>query len=92
MRCYFHLENGSDSLLDEVGVDVANAEEARIQALLAISEMEAETSRGRWWEGWSLRAVDTEDDLLFSLPLGTPPRSAHRRTFSLGLRGRANLT
>lgn len=70
MRCYFHLVNGGQEILDEEGLDVANLDDAKEQAALAINELRSETPDViDDWAGWRLEIVDADGNLLFSIPL-----------------------
>jgi hypothetical protein len=42
MRCYFHLVNSHEEILDDEGVEVTDLESARCQAFAAISELRHE--------------------------------------------------
>jgi len=69
MRCYFHLEDGVSSILDEDGVEVADSRRALHQALVDVLEVlyrEPDTSE---WDGWKLRVVDGLGNLLFLVAL-----------------------
>ena len=93
MRCYFHLENDTSRLLDEDGIEVADLQEARAQAVQAMLEVLGEESDTDWWTGWGFRVVDEMGDLLFLFPFvrAQAPRAAIRRqgdTFPLRLASR----
>jgi hypothetical protein len=83
MRCYFHLANGHDELLDETGANVATLEEARTAALKAIDELRREDpSLQRDWNGWELRIVDEAGRVLSVMRVNTIvyPVSGQRET------------
>ena len=42
MRCFFHLVNGHDTLLDDTGVEVPSLEVAKAHARKAIGELQQE--------------------------------------------------
>ena len=42
MRCFFHLLNGDDTILDDQGLEIADLHEAEVQALMAIQEVRQE--------------------------------------------------
>jgi hypothetical protein len=65
---YFHLKDAHEMILDDEGVEVSGAHEARIQALLAIAELQEEDARD--WSGWILTATDAHGRVLFTLNLG----------------------
>ena len=72
MRCYFHLVNGAETLLDDTGVEVADLETAKAQARKAISELRQDTGDViEDWDGWRLDIVCPEGTLLHSIPLTT---------------------
>src|ERR1044071_2760759 len=69
MRCYFNLEDGVSSILDEDGVEVADSRQALYQALVDVLDVfyrETDTSE---WDGWKLRVVDRSGNLLFFVAL-----------------------
>ena len=70
MRCYFNLEDRRSTILDEEGIEVADLAQARVQALIAATEVSAGEPDVQQWEGWDLKVVDTAGDVLFRLPLG----------------------
>ena len=70
MRCYFHLVNGVEEILDDTGVEVRDLESAKAQAALAINELRREIGPDvSDWSGWRLEIVCPEGTLLFSMPL-----------------------
>jgi hypothetical protein len=70
MRCYFHLVNGQDQLIDGEGVEVSDLHNAKAQALIAISELQRESVRiDEEWDGWCLHIHSTEGTFLLSIPL-----------------------
>jgi hypothetical protein len=70
MRCYFHLVNGHDAILDDTGIEVADLETAKAQAWQAIAELRHEADGGgEDWRGWRLDIVCPEGTLLYSCPL-----------------------
>jgi hypothetical protein len=70
MRCYFHLVNGAESILDDTGIEVSNLESAKAQAWEAINELRREADDGNQdWGGWRLNIICPEGSLLASLPL-----------------------
>ena len=72
MRCYFHLLNGHDTILDDTGLEVSNLEAMRCYAFQAICELREETSQGSAeWQGWRLDVVDSAGHVLLSVPLET---------------------
>jgi len=70
MRCFFHLVNGRETILDDTGIDVPDLETARAEAWKAISELRKEQNGvDDDWAGWRLDIVCPEGSLLHSLPL-----------------------
>ena len=70
MRCYFHLVNGHDTLLDDTGAEVSSVEIAKAYARKAIGELQQESQGAAAdWTGWRLDIVCAEGSLLHSLPL-----------------------
>ena len=72
MRCYFHLVNSHEELIDDEGVEVSDLESAKAQAMLAVTELQGEYGGviGNW-SGWHLHIVCPEVTLLHSIPLAT---------------------
>ena len=73
MRCYFHLVNGHETILDDIGIEVVDLEMAQVEARKAIAELrqeDDETSEN--WSGWRLDIVCPERGLLQSLDLNMP--------------------
>jgi len=72
MRCYFHLLNGHDTILDDTGLEVSNLEAMQCYAFQAISELREEASQiSAEWQGWRLDVVDPAGHVLLSVPLET---------------------
>jgi hypothetical protein len=70
MRCYFHLVNGDDAILDDTGVEVADLETARTEALRAIQELRQELDGFTdEWMGWHLDVVCPQGTVLLSVDL-----------------------
>ena len=70
MRCYFHLVNGHTMLTDEEGVEVADFEIAKVEALLAVSELQREYDGFiEDWSGWHLHILCNDGTLIHSFPL-----------------------
>jgi len=71
MRCFFHLVNGQQAILDEVGITVSDLEAAKAEALMAIDELrrESEGMSNDDWKGWTLNVVCLEGNLLYSVNL-----------------------
>ena len=73
MRCYFHLVNRYDVILDNIGVEVANLESAEAEARQAIRDLRQEDDQtDEEWQGWQLNVTDAAGQLLLSIPLSTP--------------------
>ncbi|WP_245435678.1 DUF6894 family protein [Microvirga calopogonii] len=69
MRCFFHLVNGDEAILDDTGVEVSDLKTAKTEAEKAISELRREFSVFDDWVGWRLNIVSSNGTLLCSLPL-----------------------
>ena len=70
MRCYFHLVNGQNELIDGEGVEVSDLQSAKAQALMAMSELQQESvGIDEEWNGWCLHIHSAEGTLLLSIPL-----------------------
>jgi hypothetical protein len=70
MRCYFNLVDGSEVIPDREGIEVSGPEEARSEALYVIREQrQADPVAAREWSGWTLTAVDSTGQQLFSMAL-----------------------
>jgi hypothetical protein len=70
MRCYFHLVNGHESILDDVGIEVSDLATAQDLALQAIDDIREEAIQlGAPWQGWRLEIVDLSGRTLVSIPL-----------------------
>jgi hypothetical protein len=70
MRCYFHLVNGQNELIDGEGVEVSDLLSAKAQALIAISELQQDAvGSDEEWDGWCLHIHSTEGTFLLSIPL-----------------------
>jgi hypothetical protein len=70
MRCFFHLVNGAEIILDDTGIEVSNLESAKAQAWEAIKELRREADdEAQDWGGWHLNIICPEGSLLASLPL-----------------------
>jgi hypothetical protein len=70
MRCYFHLVNSHDSILDDTGIEVSDLKAMESRALQAIHEIREEAIEvGASWQGWRLDIVDPSGGILLSIPL-----------------------
>jgi hypothetical protein len=70
MRCFFHLVNDHEEIVDNTGIEVQDLESAKVEALLAITELRHEIGAEiEDWSGWRLDIVCPEGTLLHSLPL-----------------------
>lgn len=70
MRCYFHLVNSHEEILDDEGIEVSDLEDAKAQALLAIEDIRKEAIQvGASWHGWRLEITDPSGRVLASLSL-----------------------
>jgi hypothetical protein len=70
MRCYFHLVNGHEGILDDVGNEVSDLNTAAEMARQAIDDIRSEALElGASWQGWRLDIVDPSGQILLSIPL-----------------------
>ena len=70
MRCYFHLVNSHEQILDEEGLEVLNLETMECFALQALHEIREEAIQlGASWQGWRLEVVDQAGRVLLTIPL-----------------------
>jgi hypothetical protein len=70
MRCFFHLVNGQETILDDSGIEVADLEMAKVQAQKAIRELRQEYGgASEDWSGWRLDIECPAGRLLHSLDL-----------------------
>ena len=70
MRCYFHLGNPDEKILDDEGIEVQDLKDAMAQAQGAISELRQQIGdEAEGWRGWRLDVVCSEGSLLHSIPL-----------------------
>jgi uncharacterized protein DUF6894 len=68
MHCYFNLVSPHQTIIDEEGIAVADAEEARTFAREAISEMVQDgVAEIAHWRGWEIEARDASGTVLFTL-------------------------
>jgi len=71
MRCYFHLVNGSEKIIDRDGIEVRDIEQARAQAQKAVEELrEEDDTSASDWANWSLEVTDESGNVFFSINLG----------------------
>ena len=70
-RYYFHLVDGHDIIPDQVGVEVADLAEARIEALKAIHEFRQESpGTAAEWGDWRIDVTDTSGTTVMTIDLG----------------------
>jgi hypothetical protein len=70
MRCYFHLVNRHEEILDEEGIEVSDLDDAKTQALAAIDELRRDYEDVlEDWRQWRLNIVTRDGTLLHSIPL-----------------------
>jgi len=68
MHCYFNLVSPQQTILDEEGIAVANADEARTFAREAISEMVHDgVAEIAHWRGWEIEARNASGTVLFTI-------------------------
>jgi len=67
MRCFFHLVNCRETILDDTGIEVSDLEMAKAEARKAIAELRQEDDEtGENWSGWRLNIVSPDGSLLHS--------------------------
>ena len=72
MRCYFHLLSDQEELIDDVGIEVLDLESAKIEAWMAVCELQRECGGAiEEWSGWRLQVLCPEGTLLYSFALPT---------------------
>ncbi len=70
MRVHFHLLDGHETIRDLEGVEVADLQEARVQAIRAVQELAQEDElAAQSWSGSTLSVADDRGAVLFSLAL-----------------------
>jgi hypothetical protein len=68
MRLYFHLQDGTETIRDEDGIEVSDVAVARAEALRTIQDMRREhAARLHDWTGWKLAVADDSGAVVFSL-------------------------
>ena len=73
MPFYFHLQNGTEMIRDEEGIEVSDLDATRAEALDALRDMrDKNDSDLHDWAGWKLAVVDEAGALLFSLDMDRP--------------------
>jgi hypothetical protein len=73
MRLYFHLAAVHDSILDEVGIEVEDLDDARSEAIRAIADMKVEDhSSVQNFGGWRLDVTDASGAVVFSIHFAEP--------------------
>lgn len=73
MRCYFHLVNCHDVILDDTGIEVVDLASAEAQARKAIQELRQEDDEpDGLWAGWQLNVTDASRCVLLSILLKMP--------------------
>ena len=69
-RIYFHLVSKHETILDTVGLEITDLDEAHAEARKAIEEFESESpSPGAEWDGWRLDVSNHAGAVVFSIPL-----------------------
>ena len=70
MRLFFHLVDKQDTIHDLEGVEVADLEQARTEAMRALAAMrEEDPAAPQDWSGWTLRVTDASGRVVLSLDL-----------------------
>jgi len=75
MRCFFHLVNGHDTLLDDTGIEVSDLDVAEAHARTAIGELPQENDGAAAdWSGWRLdNCLSRGERSPFAAPSGGLP-------------------
>ena len=68
MRCFFNLVSESETIADDIGIEVEDLAIARSEALKAIQELRLEND-GEDWLGWRLEVVSATREHLYSVNL-----------------------
>jgi hypothetical protein len=70
MRYYFHLQNATGSIPDDIGIDIDSSPNLLLDLFNALCEMhEEQPDLFQGAEGWRVNVADGSGVLLFSLPL-----------------------
>ena len=70
MHCYFHARNATAHIADDEGIEVANLDQARAEALAALRELRNEDGAAQVpWQKWSLEVTDSAGAVLLSIRL-----------------------
>lgn len=69
MKYFFHLQNHTEQILDDVGIEARSPEQAYAQATQAIQELLAEGQQTSEWSGWRLEVTDRAGAVVFSIDL-----------------------
>ena len=70
MHCYFNLVSPHQTIIDEEGIAVADAEEARTFAREAVAEMVHDgIAEIAHWRGWQMEACDASGAVLFTIEI-----------------------
>jgi hypothetical protein len=75
MRYFFHLTSPNDDRIrDESGIEAANLEAAKGEALRAVHEiLDEEDEADENWHGWQLEIADALQRVLFTIALDLRP-------------------
>jgi hypothetical protein len=68
-RYYFHLVDGHDVIPDEVGIDVADLAQARVEAVQAIHELGQECAQAAAPGNWRIDVTDAFGAVAFQVDL-----------------------
>ena len=68
MHCYYNFVSSHRTILDNEGIEVADADEARAFARMAAAEMVQDgVAEIAHWRGWEIEARDTSGTVLFTV-------------------------
>ncbi|MBA1158947.1 DUF6894 family protein [Microvirga mediterraneensis] len=71
MKYYFDLANHTERIIDVDGVEADSVTDARLQAAMAVAEIQREEPDGLdQWAGWRLEVLDAAGLLVLVIDLG----------------------
>jgi hypothetical protein len=71
MKYYFDLANHTERIVDEDGIEAFNVADVRVQAAMAVAEIQSEEPDGLdQWAGWRLEVLDSAGLLILAIDLG----------------------
>lgn len=81
MKYYFDLANHTERIADKDGIESCSVADVRIQAAMAVAEIQSEEPDGLGqWAGWRLEVLDSAGLLILAIDLGrrllVPPNNS----------------